>query len=166
MTDKPVGRHHVSLSALPSFYASPSIPPSPDRLQSDSLYVFPWVPLGCCKDCCKAFSLALIVKGETMVLRPPTPFQPHSSFLHPFLPRRPPPLLRHTLQGQLTDAQWSTHSYTKHALCAASPPLSRLILAPGLEASLRSWPVFGSAQCIQICAHNIEISPVNLCVYV
>lgn len=85
MTDKPVGRHHVSLNALPSFHASPSIPPSPDRLQSDSLYVFPWVPLGCCKDCCKAFSLALIVKGETMVLRPPYPLP--TSFL------LPPPLL-------------------------------------------------------------------------
>lgn len=71
-----------------SLHPSIPIPPSHDRLQSRSLCAFPWVPLGCCKDCCKAFSLALIVKGETMVLRPPPthplPFLPYSS---------PPPLL-------------------------------------------------------------------------
>lgn len=35
-------------------------------------YLFPWIPGGCCKDCCKAFSLTPLCL-ETMVLRPTPP---------------------------------------------------------------------------------------------
>lgn len=96
--------HRAPTPLCPSLF--PSIPPLiPDRPHSP--YVFPWVRLGCCKDCCKAFSLALIVERERdngSQTPPPSRLLPYPR-PHLFYPSGPPPLLRHTLQGQLTDAQ-------------------------------------------------------------
>lgn len=73
----------LSLSPRPSFLP-PSLSPRPSppaplppclRISPETnadQYLFPWIPGGCCKDCCKAFSLAPLCL-ETMVLRPTPP---------------------------------------------------------------------------------------------
>lgn len=63
--------HRAPTPLCPSLL--PSIPPL-IRDRPHSPYAFPWVQLGCCKDCCKAFSLALIVERERQWFSdPPTP---------------------------------------------------------------------------------------------
>lgn len=102
-------RHYSPLFPLLSLLAAPPNPPHCCRAPwiipetNADEHLFPWWPRACCKDCRKAFSLTLLCV-ETMVLRPTPPWFS--------LPLHTPRLSR----GQLTDAQWSRHLYTKHTV--------------------------------------------------